>query len=154
MLPIELSWLGFLSHLNVNRFLYEKPPPHKHTSSFQNPMTKNNAKIFQKFVEGVNYEELDAKDPETLTEEEKVALLGRPRLGDITKIQIRIRESKEFKVWHQTNWEFVWPLLCVMHLCSKPGLNRLCQKKTIPYPFVEWHLLRMFRHTRKISIQG
>jgi len=47
--------------------------------------------------EGVNYEELDAKDPETLTEEEKVALLGRPRLGDITKIQIRIRESKEFK---------------------------------------------------------
>ena len=49
-------------------------------------------------VEGVNYEELDAKDPETLTEEEKVAMLGRPRLGDITKIQIRIRESKEFKV--------------------------------------------------------
>jgi hypothetical protein len=25
-------------------------------------------------------------------------MLGRPRLGDITKIQIRIRESKEFKV--------------------------------------------------------
>jgi hypothetical protein len=49
-------------------------------------------------IEGVNYEELDAKDPETLTEEEKVAMLGRPRLGDITKIQIRIRESKEFKV--------------------------------------------------------
>lgn len=51
-----------------------------------------------KIAEGVNYEELDAKDPETLTEDEKVALLGRPRLGDITKIQIRIRESKEFKV--------------------------------------------------------
>lgn len=49
-------------------------------------------------LEGINYEELDAKDPETLTEEEKVAMLGRPRLGDITKIQIRIRESKEFKV--------------------------------------------------------
>ncbi len=48
--------------------------------------------------EGVNYEELDAKDPESLTDEEKVALLGRPKLGDITKIQIRIRESKEFKV--------------------------------------------------------
>merc|ERR1719458_1131163 len=47
--------------------------------------------------EGVNYEELDAKKPEDLTEEEKIALLGRPRLGDITKIQIRIRESKEFK---------------------------------------------------------
>jgi len=47
--------------------------------------------------EGVNYAEIDAKDPETLTEEEKIALLGRPRLGDITKISIRIRESKEFK---------------------------------------------------------
>lgn len=45
----------------------------------------------------MNYAEIDAKDPETLTEEEKIALLGRPRLGDITKISIRIRESKEFK---------------------------------------------------------
>lgn len=40
---------------------------------------------------------MDAKKPEELTEEEKIALLGRPRLGDVTKIQIRIRESKEFK---------------------------------------------------------
>ena len=48
-------------------------------------------------AEGVNYAEIDAKDPETLTEEEKIALLGRPKLGDITKISIRIRESKEFK---------------------------------------------------------
>ena len=48
--------------------------------------------------EGVDYAELDAKKPEELTEEEKIALLGRPRLGDVTKIQIRIRESKEFKV--------------------------------------------------------
>ena len=46
----------------------------------------------------MNYEDLDAKKPEDLTEEEKVALLGRPCLGDITKIQIRIKESKEFKV--------------------------------------------------------
>merc|ERR1719192_2831584 len=42
--------------------------------------------------EGVNYAEIDAKDPETLTEEEKIALLGRPKLGDITKISIRIRD--------------------------------------------------------------
>jgi len=47
--------------------------------------------------EGINYDELDAKKPEELTEEEKIALLGRPRLGDVTKIQIRIKESKEFK---------------------------------------------------------
>jgi len=47
--------------------------------------------------EGVDYSILDAKDPETLTEEEKIALLGRPCLGTNTKIQIRIKESKEFK---------------------------------------------------------
>merc|ERR1712107_817262 len=47
--------------------------------------------------EGVDYSALDAKDPETLTEEEKIALLGRPCLGTNTKIQIRIRESMEFK---------------------------------------------------------
>merc|ERR1711872_984309 len=47
--------------------------------------------------EGLDYSKLDAKDPETLTEEEKIALLGRPCLGTNAKIQIRIRESKEFK---------------------------------------------------------
>ncbi|XP_059087403.1 sodium/calcium exchanger 3-like isoform X2 [Tigriopus californicus] len=47
--------------------------------------------------EGVNYDDIDAKDPEDLTEVEKIAVLGRPRLGDITKVQIRIKESKEFK---------------------------------------------------------
>ena len=58
------------------------------------------------YTEGVNYNEIDAKDPETLTEEEKIALLGRPRLGDVTKIQIRIHESKEFKVSYF--YYFVW----------------------------------------------
>merc|ERR1719411_1470134 len=47
--------------------------------------------------EGANYEELDAKKPDDLTDEEKIALLGRPCLGETTKITIRIRESKEFK---------------------------------------------------------
>eukprot|EP00092_Neocalanus_flemingeri_P019103 GFUD01020693.1.p1 GENE.GFUD01020693.1~~GFUD01020693.1.p1 ORF type:complete len:936 (-),score=229.41 GFUD01020693.1:436-3243(-) len=47
--------------------------------------------------EGVDYSELDAKTPEELTEEEKIALLGRPCLGTNTRIQIRIKESKEFK---------------------------------------------------------
>merc|ERR1711892_398863 len=47
--------------------------------------------------EGVDYSELDAKSPEELTEEEKIALLGRPCLEANTRIQIRIRESKEFK---------------------------------------------------------
>ena len=30
--------------------------------------------------------------------EEKVAMLGRPKLGETTRCQIRIKESKEFKV--------------------------------------------------------
>merc|ERR1719229_536245 len=47
--------------------------------------------------EGVDYSILDAKKPESLTEEEKIALLGRPCLGQNTKLQIRIKESKEFK---------------------------------------------------------
>jgi hypothetical protein len=42
-----------------------------------------------------------------LTEEEKIALLGRPRLGDVTKIQIRIRESKEFKVKEKIENKFL-----------------------------------------------
>lgn len=40
----------------------------------------------------------ERKRREDLTEEEKLALLGRPRLGDITRAQIRVKESKEFKV--------------------------------------------------------
>merc|ERR1739846_134036 len=47
--------------------------------------------------EGIDYSILDAKNPEDLTEEEKVALLGRPCRGDNSRIMIRIRESKEFK---------------------------------------------------------
>merc|ERR1712038_228031 len=48
-------------------------------------------------AEGIDYSILDAKQPEELTEEEKIALLGRPCLGQNTRLAIRIRESKEFK---------------------------------------------------------
>ena len=34
----------------------------------------------------------------TKEEEEKIAELGKPRLGEITKISCHIRESMEFKV--------------------------------------------------------
>jgi hypothetical protein len=37
------------------------------------------------------------KVPEERSEEEKMALLGRPRLGEICRAQVRIKESKEFK---------------------------------------------------------
>lgn len=40
----------------------------------------------------------EAKSPEELTEEDKMALLGRPRCGEVIKAQLRIKESKEFKV--------------------------------------------------------
>ena len=55
--------------------------------------------MFCLLSEGIDYSILDAKKPEELTEEEKIALLGRPCLGQNTKLQIRIRESKEFKVY-------------------------------------------------------
>ncbi|XP_058789963.1 sodium/calcium exchanger 1 isoform X2 [Phymastichus coffea] len=41
--------------------------------------------------------EAELKAPEDRTEEEKMSLLGRPKLGDISRAQIRIKESKEFK---------------------------------------------------------
>ncbi|CAB3371933.1 Hypothetical predicted protein [Cloeon dipterum] len=41
--------------------------------------------------------EAENKKPDELTEEDKMALLGRPKLGEITRAQIRIKESKEFK---------------------------------------------------------
>ncbi|CAK9808869.1 Sodium/calcium exchanger 1 [Anthophora plagiata] len=37
------------------------------------------------------------KTPEERTAEEKMALLGKPKLGEVFRAQIRIKESKEFK---------------------------------------------------------
>ncbi|XP_044728883.1 sodium/calcium exchanger 3 isoform X2 [Chrysoperla carnea] len=42
-------------------------------------------------------ERAELKPPDQLTKEEKMALLGRPILGDLNRAQIRIKESKEFK---------------------------------------------------------
>ncbi|XP_033216462.1 sodium/calcium exchanger 3 isoform X2 [Belonocnema kinseyi] len=39
----------------------------------------------------------ELKPPEERTDEEKMALRGRPQLGEIVRAQIRIKESKEFK---------------------------------------------------------
>lgn len=43
-------------------------------------------------------QQAEAKAPEDLTEEDKMALLGRPKAGDVVRAQLRIKESKEFKV--------------------------------------------------------
>ncbi|XP_043582520.1 sodium/calcium exchanger 3 isoform X3 [Bombus pyrosoma] len=39
----------------------------------------------------------EMKQPEERTAEEKMALLGKPKLGEVSRAQIRIKESKEFK---------------------------------------------------------
>ncbi|KOC61984.1 Sodium/calcium exchanger 1 [Habropoda laboriosa] len=39
----------------------------------------------------------EMKTPEERTAEEKMALLGKPKLGEVSRAQIRIKESKEFK---------------------------------------------------------
>jgi hypothetical protein len=45
--------------------------------------------------------EAEAKKPEELTEDDKMAILGKPKLGEVIRAQIRIKESKEFKVSFQ-----------------------------------------------------
>lgn len=45
----------------------------------------------------LNKEETEPGDDETMTDAEKIALLGKPKLGEIYKCEIRIKESKEFK---------------------------------------------------------
>lgn len=37
------------------------------------------------------------KQPDERTAEEKMALLGKPKLGEVFRAQVRIKESKEFK---------------------------------------------------------
>ncbi|CAG9763896.1 unnamed protein product [Ceutorhynchus assimilis] len=41
--------------------------------------------------------EAEKKRPEERTDRERLAIMGKPRLGDIVRAQIRIKESKEFK---------------------------------------------------------
>ena len=48
-------------------------------------------------------EEAEAKSPEDLTEQDKMVLLGRPKIGEIVRAQLRIKESKEFKVRMRSN---------------------------------------------------
>lgn len=56
--------------------------------------------FFHKFIDELAnaITEAEAKAPEDLTEFDKMAILGRPKAGEITRAQLRIKESKEFKV--------------------------------------------------------
>lgn len=51
---------------------------------------------------------INHKQEDDLTTEEKVALEGKPRLGAIPRVQINIRESDEFKVSHEEQVSIVW----------------------------------------------
>ena len=42
---------------------------------------------------------IDSPEAKTVVEANDIALLGRPKLGEIYRCQVRIKESKEFKVW-------------------------------------------------------
>lgn len=37
-------------------------------------------------------------EAQTMTTTDEIALLGKPKLGELYKCQVRIKESKEFKV--------------------------------------------------------
>merc|ERR1712223_1021743 len=78
--------------------------------------------------EGVDYAELDAKSPEELTEEEKIALLGRPCLGANTRIQIRIKESKEFK---NSVDKMMQKAMNSMVVCSSSWLDQFSEAFTV-----------------------
>ena len=43
--------------------------------------------------DGINYDELEAKDPSSLTDDEKFALNGKPRLGTTTRAQVMISSN-------------------------------------------------------------
>lgn len=66
--------------------------------------------------------EAESKAPEDLTERDKIALLGRPRIGDINRAQLRIKESKEFKVYFKMHFvcsiSLLKMLVCMMHSCG------------------------------------
>lgn len=47
---------------------------------------------------GFDLEELSLREYSQLTEQQRVALKGRPILGEVATMSIRLRESKEFKV--------------------------------------------------------
>lgn len=54
--------------------------------------------VLPRFYSPTQTDATTATSPKSdLSFQEKVALQGKPRLGDVKKVQIRIKESKEFK---------------------------------------------------------
>lgn len=52
---------------------------------------------------GVLVDPTQSRDPNDMKEDERIAEMGKPRLGDMNKIRVTIKESTEFKV-RSTRW--------------------------------------------------
>ena len=60
----------------------------------------------------------EKKRPELRNKREKLAILGKPRAGDLARAQIRIKESKEFKVcFLKSPFSYLMHYGCVLEYC-------------------------------------
>ena len=73
------------------------------------------------FVSSDEMRTITASPKSNLSFKEKVALQGKPRLGEIRKVQVRIKESKEFKV-------SIANLIWGEHLGQAQAAERSCEK--------------------------
>lgn len=48
------------------------------------------------------------RDPNDMREDERIAEMGKPKLGDHSKIRVTVKESQEFKVG--VGWSILQPL--------------------------------------------
>lgn len=69
-----------------------------------NESYEKDVSFFIELLEPIREEDRSGKDNTSLSsQDEKIALLGKPRLGDVIKCTINIKENKEFKVNHSTS---------------------------------------------------
>ncbi|OAD56816.1 Sodium/calcium exchanger 2 [Eufriesea mexicana] len=71
----------------------------------------------------------EMKQPDERTAEEKMALLGKPKLGEVFRAQVRIKESKEFK-------NTVDKLVQRANASILLGLLGFERNASLPFPFV------------------
>lgn len=59
---------------------------------------KFNVYNLKRSISGIMVDTSIVKDPNDMAEEERIAEMGKPKLGEIDKMRITIKESTEFKV--------------------------------------------------------
>ena len=73
---------------------------------------KNNNNFFFTFQnKDLNTNNNDNREAQTAADADEIALLGKPKLGELYKCQVCIRESKEFKVWSVCVFVFRFDLI-------------------------------------------